>query len=203
MKIENIIEAILFASEQPVKKEEFQEIFAKIRETQADFEPVADAQIDQILDALTHKYETDNHSFEIRKIANAYQFFTKPIYYPYIKQAIIVKNQKRLSKAALEALSIIAYKQPITKAEIEHIRGVNSDYGVQKLLERKLILISGRANAPGKPLLYSTSEFFLQYLGINYITDLPKLKEFESTSEQNLTAYIQTNTDNSTHSEEL
>lgn len=199
MNIENIIEAIIFASEQPVKKEEFQEIFAKIRETQVDFEPVTDADLDQLLATLTQKYETNHHSFEIRKIANAYQFFTKPTYYPYIKQAILVKNQKRLSKAALEALSIIAYKQPITKAEIEHIRGVNSDYGVQKLLERKLILISGRANAPGKPLLYSTSEYFLQYLGINHIEDLPKLKEFEATSEQNLSDFVQVNNDNSTH----
>jgi segregation and condensation protein B len=199
MNIENIIEAIIFASEEPVKKEEFQEIFAKIRETQVDFEPVTDADLDQLLATLTQKYETNHHSFEIRKIANAYQFFTKPTYYPYIKQAILVKNQKRLSKAALEALSIIAYKQPITKAEIEHIRGVNSDYGVQKLLERKLILISGRANAPGKPLLYSTSEYFLQYLGINHIADLPKLKEFEATSEQNLSDFVQVNNDNSTH----
>ncbi len=192
MNIENITEAILFASEQPVKIAELQEIFAKIRETQGDFEQITDTDLDQILALLTHKYDTDHHSFEIRKIANAYQFFTKSGYYPYIKQAILVKNQKRLSKAALEALSIIAYKQPITKAEIEHIRGVNSDYGVQKLLERKLIFISGRANAPGKPLLYSTSEFFLQYLGINQVEDLPKLKEFEPTSEQNITQYLQT-----------
>lgn len=197
MNIENIIEAILFAAEQPIKREEFQEIFAKIREIQVDFEPVTDTELDQMLALLTQKYEKDHHSFEIRKIANAYQFFTKPKYYPYIKQAILVKNQKRLSKAALESLSIIAYKQPITKAEIEHIRGVNSDYGVQKLLERKLILISGRANAPGKPLLYSTSEFFLQYLGINHITDLPKLKEFEATSEQNLADFVQSNDNNS------
>ncbi len=199
MNIENIIEAILFAAEQPVKREEFQEIFAKIREIQVDFEPVTDAELEQMLALLTQKYDKDYYSFEIRKIANAYQFFTKPKYYPYIKQAILVKNQKRLSKAALESLSIIAYKQPITKAEIEHIRGVNSDYGVQKLLERKLILISGRANAPGKPLLYSTSEFFLQYLGINHIGDLPKLKEFEATSEQNLADFVQSNDTNSTH----
>jgi segregation and condensation protein B len=181
--LENIVESILFVSEQPVKKEELWDILKKIQEQTPDFEPVMET-LESALEVLMQKYHSDLYPFEIRKVANGYQFFTKPAYYPFVKQAAIIKNQKKLSKAALEALSIIAYKQPIAKAEIEHIRGVNSDYAVQKLLEKKLIMISGRSDAPGKPLLYSTSEFFLQYLGINTIADLPKLKEFEITAEE-------------------
>lgn len=186
--LENIVEAIIFASDQPVKMEDIQEILQKSQDASTDNLYNFDS-LEQILLSITTKYTSSQYPFEVKKVANGYQFFTKPVYYPYIKQAVINKNQKKLSKAALETLSIIAYKQPVTKTEVEHIRGVNSDYAVQKLLEKKLINIAGRASAPGKPLLYATSEFFLQYLGINEIEDLPKLKEFEPTAEEKLTEF--------------
>lgn len=184
----NIIEAIIFASDQPIKKEEITEVLAKFQDSGEVF-PNDDVILEQILLQITEKYQSSNYPFEIKKVANGYQFFTKSEYYPYIKQAVITKNQKKLSRAALEVLSIIAYKQPVTKTEVEHIRGVNSDYAVQKLLEKRLITIIGRSPAPGKPLLYGTSEFFLQYLGINSVDSLPKPKEFEASAEEKLSDF--------------
>lgn len=186
--VETIIEAIIFASDQPIKKEEITEILTKFPDSEANFQN-NDLNLERILLQITQKYEASNYPFEVKKVANGYQFFTKPDYYPYIKQAVITKNQKKLSKAALEVLSIIAYKQPVTKTEVEHIRGVNSDYAVQKLLEKKLITIIGRSSAPGKPLLYGTSDHFLQYLGINNVEDLPKPKEFEASAEEKLSDF--------------
>lgn len=194
MELSLIVESILFVSEQPLKTEDLIESLIKIHETHPDSPYPHPNEIDTILNTLLQKYKDDSYSFEIRKIGNGYQFLSKSEFYPFIHQALITKQQKRLSKAALEALSIVAYKQPVTKVEVEHIRGVNSDYAIQKLLEKKLIVITGRADSPGKPLLYGTSTFFLQYLGINQLEDLPKLKEFETTPEELLTQIQQSET---------
>ena len=126
----------------------------------------------------------DRYPFEIKKVGGGYQFFTKKRFHSFVKKATLSKNQKRLTRSALETLSIIAYRQPITKAEMEFIRGVNCDYAVQKLLDKKLVSIVGRSEAPGRPLLYSTSPFFMQYFGLGDIGDLPKLKEFEELAEE-------------------
>ncbi len=193
--LETIVEAIIFASDQPVKKEEITEVIQKM--SGFDAFSVEDNQIDFILHTLSGKYQNDQFPFEIRKTGGGYQFFTKPDYYPFIKQAVLTKNQKKLSKASMEVLSVIAYKQPVTKTEVEHIRGVNSDYAVHKLLDKKLITVTGRSEAPGKPLLYATTNFFLQYLGLNKIEDMPKLKEFEATVEENAENYKSINNHNS------
>jgi len=143
------------------------------------------------LNELVDKYQSDIYPFEVKAVAEGYQFFTKRAFYPYVKQATLQKNKKRLSKSALETLAIIAYKQPITKAEAEFIRGVSCDYAIQKLLERKLVSITGRSDAPGRPLLYATSPFFMQYFGIKDVSDLPKLKEFEELAEDHLEMFRQ------------
>ncbi|HEY1164466.1 MAG TPA: SMC-Scp complex subunit ScpB [Chitinophaga sp.] len=118
------------------------------------------------------------YAFEVRESGGGYQFLTKKDYYQTVAQLNGEKFLKRLSTAALETLAIIAYKQPISKGEIEHIRGVSSDYSIQKLLEKELIVISGRSEElPGKPLLYTTSKAFMDYFGLNSPADLPKLKE--------------------------
>jgi segregation and condensation protein B len=107
-----------------------------------------------------------------------FNFLANPAFHPTLAKLNGEKYTKKLSTAALETLAIIAYRQPITKGEIEHIRGVNSDYSVQKLLEKELIVISGRMeDAVGKPLTYNTSKNFMDYLGINSLDDLPKLNE--------------------------
>ena len=106
-----------------------------------------------------------------------YQFLTKKKYHPIVNQLQAHRSKKKLSQTAIETLAIIAYKQPITKLEIEQIRGVNCDYTIQKLLEKELITITGKADTVGKPILYSTSSIFMDYFGINSIADLPRSKE--------------------------
>ena len=135
-------------------------------------------QIESALQGIREKYNSEFYPFEVKQSGGGWQFLTKPSYHATIAQLNGDKFLKRLSNAALETLAIIAYKQPITKGEIEAIRGVNSDYSIQKLLEKELILISGRnENLPGKPLVYITSRNFMDYFGINSAADLPKIRE--------------------------
>ncbi|MEL6254993.1 MAG: SMC-Scp complex subunit ScpB [Bacteroidota bacterium] len=193
--ISNIIESIIFTAEHPVKPD-FLLTSLKPREDGNAEDKAASLvltkeQLQEILDALIEKYKDDRYPFEIRHIAEGYQFFTKKTYFPFVKKASLQKNKKRLSKAALETLSIVAYRQPITKSELEFIRGVNCDYAVQKLLEKQLLSILGRADAPGRPLLYGCSPYFMQYFGMKDMSDLPKLKEFEELEEEHLELFRQ------------
>ncbi|RMG18089.1 MAG: SMC-Scp complex subunit ScpB [Bacteroidetes bacterium] len=202
-KLSQIIEAIIFVADQPVKAEFLQEVLAEGPHTQIemDFEgegreypmlSAADidlAAIEACLQALIEKYQDPAYAFELRKVAGGYQFYSKKEFFPYLRRASLLNSRRRLSRVAMETLAIIAYRQPITKAEIEFIRGVNCDYAVQKLLDKQLISIVGRADAPGRPLLYATSAFFMQYFGINSVEDLPKLKEFEVLAEEHLEAF--------------
>lgn len=132
---------------------------------------------------LQLKYATEDSSFGLEQIAGGYQFLTKPAYQSSISILLKQQSQKRLSTAQLETLSIIAYKQPVTKTEVEQIRGVSCDYSIQKLLEKELVTIRGKAETIGRPILYGTSEKFMEYFGINALTDLPQPKDF--TSEEN------------------
>jgi segregation and condensation protein B len=113
------------------------------------------------------------------EIAGGYQFLTKGAYHTTVAIHLRQATKKRLSQAALETLAIIAYKQPVSRPEVEEIRGVNCDYALQKLLEKELVFIAGRSEGPGRPLLYGTTEKFMDYLGINSLTDLPKPKDFK------------------------
>ena len=106
-----------------------------------------------------------------------FQFLSKPAFQSSVSAMWKQKIKKRLSTSALETLSIIAYKQPVSKPEIEKIRGVNCDYAVQKLLEKELIVMAGRSDQPGRPVLYATSKRFMDYFGINHLSQLPDLKE--------------------------
>lgn len=190
-----IVEAIIFVAEQPVTVPFLLEAINGAKDaTPGEVEvlgPVEAEAVQAALDALLTKYHHSDTPFEVRKVAGGYQFFTKQPYYPYVRQAVVHKNQKRLSRAALETLAIVAYRQPITKAEIEFIRGVNCDYALQKLLDKQLLSITGRADAPGRPLLYGTSPFFMQYFGLDDLGDLPKLKEFETLAEDHLEEFRQ------------
>lgn len=133
---------------------------------------------------LRDKYALEEYSFQIEEINEAFLFMTKPLFHDTVTTLLKEKSNKRLSKVALETLSIIAYKQPASKTDIESIRGVNADYTVQKLLDKELIEISGRGEGPGKPLLYRTSEKFMDYFGLKSMKDLPTLKEFEENQER-------------------
>ncbi|TAE47234.1 MAG: SMC-Scp complex subunit ScpB [Bacteroidetes bacterium] len=203
--LSRIIEAIVFASEQPALPAAILEVLQGRREAPEEEEGGAEndevqpdtyaglteGEIKAILESLTQKYQDDAYPFEVRSVAGGYQFFTKPAYYPFIRRAVAQKNRKQLSRAALEVLSIIAYRQPVTKTEVEFIRGVNCDYAIQKLLDRNLIEIMGRSEAPGRPLLYRSSPFFMQYFGLRDLSDLPRLKEFEELAEEHLELFRQ------------
>jgi segregation and condensation protein B len=139
---------------------------------------VSEDDIRQAIEQLMARYRDDAYAFQVFKTAGGYQFLTKPAYQASIGILLKQQSRKRLSTAALETLSIIAYKQPVTKTHVEQIRGVGCDYAIQKLLEKSLIEIKGKDDSIGKPLLYGTTDFFMQYFGINDISDLPTPKDF-------------------------
>lgn len=143
-----------------------------------------DKEISLQIDWLVEKYCDPQFSIEIVEMAGGFRFMTKAAYHHTIGTYLRQNTHKKLSKSALESLSIIAYKQPVTKTEIESIRGVNSDYTIQKLLEKDLIEISGRSEGPGKPLLYATSSKFIDYFGLKNIAELPKIKDIDPIENQ-------------------
>ena len=170
------IEALIFASDKALSAEEITEL---INNALGFIEDRANPdQIQAAIEGIKEKYDTEFYAFELKQSGGGWQFLTKPQYHKTVALLNGDKFLKRLSTAALETLSIIAYKQPITKSEIESIRGVNCDYAVQKLLEKDLIIISGRnEDAVGKPLIYCTSKSFMDYFGINSPSELPKINE--------------------------
>jgi segregation and condensation protein B len=179
MEITNLIphiEALIFASDKPLTSLDITELVNNAFGFMED--KVSLDQVESSIEGITEKYNSEFYPFELRQSGGGWQFLTKKEYHKTIAQLNGDKFLKRLSSAALETLSIIAYKQPVTKGEIESIRGVSSDYAVQKLLEKELIIISGRnEKMPGHPLVYSTSRNFMDYFGINSAEDLPKIKE--------------------------
>lgn len=168
-KIKPIVEALLFASDSPITENRIKSVI----------EELTVSQIQKIIAELNIEYENNNRSFQISRIGGGFQIVTRQEFAGYIKKFYKGRNKSRLSRAGLEALSIIAFKQPISRPEIDAIRGVNSDGVVKTLLERNLIQIAGRAEGVGHALLYSTTEEFLQHFGINEISELPKPKEIE------------------------
>lgn len=179
MEIGNLIlhvEALIFASEKPLTSLEITDLVNNAFGFMDD--KLVLEQVEAAIEGINEKYKSEFYPFEIRQSGGGWQFLTKHEFHKTIAQINGDKFLKRLSAATLETLAIIAYKQPITKGEIEAIRGVNSDYSVQKLLEKELILISGRnEKMPGHPLIYNVSKSFMDYFGINDADDLPKIKE--------------------------
>ena len=172
----SVIEALIFASEDSISASE---LIKAIKGIDGEDIQISYSDIENCVEELNSKYEIKNLSIKIIKISNGFLFATKPEYAKYVGYLSSEKSKRRLSQAALETLSIIAYKQPITKPEIESIRGVNSDYMLNTLLEKDLITISGRAETIGRPLLYVTTNEFLKYFGLNNISDLPKPREID------------------------
>lgn len=166
------IEALIFCSEQSISLEE---IKASLK---LSFEwELTDEEVIEAIEGIKSKYLSEDFAFELVEISDGFQFLTKKQYHPTINALIQHKSKKKLSVSQMETLAIIAYRQPISKAEVEHIRGVSCDYAVQKLLEKELIEISGKSDGPGRPVLYSTSRTFMDYFGIKNVKDLPQLKD--------------------------
>jgi segregation and condensation protein B len=170
------IEALIFASDRPLTTIELTDYLNNAFGFMED-KLVLD-QVESAMEGICEKYKSDFYPFEPIQSGGGWQFLTKKEYHKTVAQINGDKFMKRLSAASLETLAIVAYKQPITKGEIEAIRGVNSDYSVQKLLEKELIVISGRnEKMPGHPLVYAVSKNFMDYFGLNSTDDLPKIRE--------------------------
>lgn len=176
--LQNHIEALVFSSPNPLPVEEIQSCLSEMFEADIPVEDISTA-----LNNLEEKYSSEAYAFQVYHIGGGYQFMTKPAYQASISILLKQQSKKRLSTSALETLSIIAYKQPVTKSQMEQVRGVNCDYAVQKLLEKELIEIKGKSEGIGRPLLYGTSDRFMEYFGINSLKELPTLKDIQQ--EQN------------------
>jgi segregation and condensation protein B len=180
MKMDNtyisVIEALIFSSDDSLSAEE---IIRAVKSIDGEDIELTKDDIDGSVDLLNQKYIDNGNAFRILRIANGYLYATLEAFAKYVGYLSSERAKRRLSQAALETLSIIAYKQPITKPELESIRGVNSDYILTTLLEKNLITIKGRAETVGRPLLYGTTDEFLKYFGLNNLSDLPKPREIE------------------------
>lgn len=166
------VEAMIFVAEQNITTDEIQSSL----KTAYGWE-LTKKEILEVLNEIKEQYADEKYAFELVEIADGFQFLTKKEYHTAVNTLLQIKARKRLSTAALETLAIIAYKQPISKSEMEHLRGVSCDYSIQKLLEKELIVIEGKSEGPGKPLLYGTSKNFMDHFGLKSVKDLPKLKD--------------------------
>jgi segregation and condensation protein B len=167
-KMKAMLEALLFVTAEPLEPKELKQIT-----------DMHEKDIKELLDEIAADYEERAGGILVGKVAGGYQMLSNVEHVDLIKRLKGKGRAQKLSLAALEALAIIAYKQPITKAEVEDLRGVNSDGIVKSLLDKRLVKIVGKKEAPGKPLLYSTTREFLQYFGLNDLTELPTLKDME------------------------
>ncbi len=167
IELQRAVEALLFSSDKPLPAKQISQILT-----------ISEKNVLNSIEALNHLYEA--RAFKIIQVAGGFQMVTKPEYYGWIRQLYKTRSRNRLSRAALETLAVIAYKQPVSRVEVEHIRGVNSDGVIGTLLERNLITIRGRAEAVGRPLLYGTTDEFLRYFGLNDLSDLPQESEIEA-----------------------
>lgn len=168
-RIKGIVEALIFASDTPLPAD-------RIKET---MEETNGFDIDAVVNALNDEYIATGRAFTIQRVAGGYHLATLPEYATWIRQLYLGRQKNRLSQAALETLAIVAFKQPISRIDVAQIRGVDPDGVLKNLLDRRLITISGRSEGLGRPLLYSTTPEFLQYFGLNDLSQLPKPREIE------------------------
>ena len=168
-ELKYVIEALLFASERPLSAEQIKQAFG---------EDLSTEDISASLEALKNEYEEQQRGFRLFQIAGGYQLVTDPRFSPYLKKFYQEREKKRLSQASLETLSVIAYRQPVTRADIEFIRGVNVDGAIRTLLEKGIVKIVGRKEVPGRPMLYGTTKEFLDHFGLGSLKELPALSEY-------------------------
>lgn len=173
-ELKSIIEALIFVSDSPLSTNQIKEVLA---------EELGQEDISQFMKELNQEYEATNRSFIIQEVAGAFRMVTRPDFAPWLKALYKSKVKERLTRPSLETLAIIAYKQPVTKPEIEAIRGVNVDGVIATLLERNLVRIAGRKDTVGRPLLYATTNEFLAHFGLSSLSDMPKLPEVQQLTE--------------------
>ncbi len=186
MTLKSIVEALLFASQKPLQLAEIHAALSACAKVQpsdlaaVEFAKVALSEIHAILRELQENYEDENRAFRLFEVAGGWQLASDPAFAPWVRQLYPEPKPSRLSAPALETLAIVAYRQPITRSDIEAVRGVAVDGVIQTLLERDLIKVSGRADVPGRPTLYSTTPFFLTYFGLKSLEELPNADELRS-----------------------
>jgi len=166
--VESVVEAVLFASDEPLPVARLTDIVG-----------TSIKQIRQHIDNLNNKYQANNNAFRIEQIAGGFQMLTLSSYNPWLKKLLRVRSDSKLSPASLETLAIIAYKQPVIRADIESIRGVAVGEIVRSLMYKGLVKIVGRAEVLGRPMLYGTTKKFLEIFGLNTLKDLPKIEELK------------------------
>ncbi len=171
-----VIEALFFATDEPLTLKQVIDIFGDAEDSERN-RRITPEFILSIIEDLNREYTETGRVFRIVKVAGGYQFATQPQFGVWLGRMVRERSKRKLSVSALESLAVIAYKQPVTKPEIEAIRGVNADYVLHSLLERNLVAIVGRAATPGRPLLYGTTKEFLKHFGINDLSELPKPRE--------------------------
>ena len=182
MNLKSIIEALLFASHKPLSPQEIRAVLAADTEdksgaTAAPLKRVKEAEIAGAIEQLKVDYIQSDRSFTIAEVAGGFQLVSRAEYAPWLKKLLDVDRPTRLSPSALETLAIIAYRQPITRVEMESVRGVNVDGVLRTLLERGLVKITGRSELPGRPLHYGTTQVFLEHFGLRDLNDLPAIEE--------------------------
>ena len=178
LTLHQILEALFFATDEPLTVKQVADIFG-VSDGEGTPKKINLDTILAAVDDLNRAYEQAGRAFRIVKVAGGYQFATRPEYGIWLGRMVREKSKRKLSVSALESLAVIAYKQPVTKPEIEAIRGVNADYVLHTLLERNLVAIVGRAATPGRPLLYGTTKDFLKHFGLNDLSELPKPREID------------------------
>ena len=176
--LKEVIEAVVFASDEPLSLKAILEIVAEGEDGVRQWDVGLDV-VRQSINDLNAEYERTGRPFRLIEIAGGYQFATEKRFGHWLGRMVREKSKRKLTISALESLAVIAYKQPVTKPEIEAIRGVNADYVLRSLLERNMITIVGRAATPGRPLLYGTTREFLKHFGLNDLSDLPKPREID------------------------
>ena len=184
MELKFILESLLFSAQKPMSVKELRDLLANAAtaedadEVAKPFKKIKDDDLTAALEELAREHESAARSYRLACVAGAWQFVTQPEFSPWLKALVGVTNRPtRLSQAALETLAIIAYRQPVTRAEVEQVRGVNIDGTMQTILERGLVIQSGRAEVVGRPALYGTTPLFLEYFGLRGLEDLPAADE--------------------------
>lgn len=174
-RLSSVIEALIFASDEPISGEKIRNI---IIENEDQIE-ISEETVADFVEKLNQRYDENGLSFRIERLAGGYTFVTQSKYHYWLSIFQHENAFRKLSQSAIESLAIVAYRQPITKPEIDQIRGVDSGYIIRQLMEKALVEVAGRAEGPGKPLLYRTTRHFLRHFGLNSVADLPKPREIE------------------------
>lgn len=174
-RLSSVLEALIFASLDPMS---WEKLAAIVKESEEELE-LDEQTVWQIVDQLNDQYEENDLAFRIEQTGGGFTFVTQPRFHPWLSIFQHENAYRRLSQSAIETLAIVAYRQPITKPEVDSIRGVDSGYILRQLMEKMLIRVSGRADSAGKPLLYKTTPFFLKHFGINSVDELPKPREID------------------------